>query len=212
MKILFLTRVYPPVMGGLENQSFNLINNFKKINKETFTIINTRGKKNLPFFIPCSFFKALYLIWKNKITRLHLSDGVLAFEGFLIKKLTGIEAAITIHGLDITYKNWFYQRTVPYFIKNLDKIICVSSYTKKQCIDRAISENKITVVPNGVNCNQFILTESKEILREKLSKKLNIKLEGKKILLTTGRLIKRKGVEWFVSNVKIGRASCRERV
>ncbi len=201
MKILFLTRVHPPVVGGLENQSFNLINNFKKINKETFTIINTKGKKSLPLFIPYSFSKALYLIWKNKITHLHLSDGVLAAEGFLIKKLTRVKTAITIHGLDITYKNWIYQKIVPNSIKKLDKIICVSNHAKKQCIERGIPKSKITVIPNGVNSNEFILKDSQKNLKEKLSERLNIKLEDKKILLTTGRLVKRKGIGWFVNNV-----------
>lgn len=201
MKILFLTRAYPPIVGGLENQSFNLIKSFEKINKETFTIINTKGKRNLLFFIPCSFFKALYLIWKNKITHLHLGDGVLAIEGYLIRKLTKVETAITIHGLDITYKNWFYQRVIPHLIKKLDKLICVSNCTKKQCVTRGIPESKIIVIPNGVNADEFILKDSKKTLREKLSEELNIRLEDRKILLTTGRLVKRKGVEWFVNNV-----------
>lgn len=201
MKILFLTRVHPPVVGGLENQSFNLIKSFKKINKETFTIINTKGKKNLVFFIPYSFFKVLYHIWKNKITHLHLSDGVLAAEGYLIRKLTKVKTAITIHGLDITYKNWIYQKITPNLIKKLDKVVCVSNYTRKQCIERAISESKIIVIPNGVNTDEFILKDSKKTLKEKLSEELNIRLEDRKILLTTGRLVKRKGVEWFVNNV-----------
>ena len=201
MKILFLTRVYPPIVGGLENQSFNLINSFKKINKDTFTIINTKGKKNLLFFIPYSFFKALYLIWKNKIRHLHLSDGVLTVEGYLIKKLTGVKTAITIHGLDITYRNCIYQKITPGLIKKLDKIICVSAHTKKQCIERGVPESKITVIPNGVNSDEFILTESKELLRNRVSDKLNIELRGKKILLSAGRLVKRKGFEWFISNV-----------
>jgi len=207
MRILFLTRVHPPVIGGLENQSYNLIENFKKINKETFTLINTKGKKILPFFIPYSFFKALFLIRKNKITHLHLSDGVMAWEGKWIKKLTGVKTAITIHGLDITYKNWLYQKIIPKSINKLDKIICISNHTKEQCVKRGISEKKIIIIPNGVNSDEFILKGSKRELRKRLSEKLKLNLENKRILLTTGRLVKRKGVEWFVNNVmlKIGK-------
>ncbi|MBT3408874.1 glycosyltransferase family 4 protein [Candidatus Woesearchaeota archaeon] len=201
MKILFLTRVHPPVAGGLENQSYNLIKYFKKINKETFTIINKKGKKNLPFFIPYSFFKALYIIKKNKITHMHLSDGVLAFEGCLIKKLTGVKTAITIHGLDITYKNKIYQKIIPKSINELDKIICVSNNTKEICIKKGISKNKISVIHNGVNSNEFILKNSKEKLREKISSKINVNLHNKKILLTSGRLVERKGVKWFINSV-----------
>lgn len=201
MKILFLTRVHPPIIGGLENQSYNLIENFKKINKDAFVIKNTKGKKALPFFVPYSFFKALYLIWKYKITYLHLSDGVLAWEGKWIKKLTGVKTAITIHGLDITYKNKIYQKIIPTSIRNLDNVICISNYTKSECIKRGISKNKIIVIPNGVNSNEFYINQSRNKLKSKLENKLKINLKDKKILLTNGRLVKRKGVDWFVSNV-----------
>lgn len=201
MKILFLTRKYPPITGGMENQSYNLIKNFKELNKEIFVIANKKGNKFLLIFLPYSFFKALYLIWKNKITHLHLSDGLLALEGKWIKKLTGVKTAITIHGLDITYKNSVYQKVIPKSINKLDKIICISNNTKKECIKRGVSKNKCVVIPNGVNINEFILKGTKKALRKKLSDKLNINLENKKILLTTGRLVKRKGVEWFVNNV-----------
>lgn len=207
MKILFLTRVHPPVTGGLENQSYNLINNFKKINKETFSIINTKGKKALPYFLPYAYAKALRLIKKHKITHVHLSDGVMALIGARLKKKTGVKVAVTIHGLDVTFDNKYYQKIIPKRINELDKVICISENTKKECLKKGIDKNKIVVVPNGVNSNEFVIRKPKAELREKLSKEININLKGKKILFTSGRLVKRKGVEWFVSNVmpKLGK-------
>lgn len=201
MKILFLTRVHPPIVGGLENQSYNLVNNFKEINKETYVIANTHGKKFLPFFIPYSFFKSLFLIYKNNINYLHLSDGLMAYEGLWIKRITGIKSIITIHGLDITYQNWFYQKIIPSSINKLDKVICISNHTKEECIKKGISNNKITVIPNGVNTQEFFINKPKNILKKQLEKKLNISLENKIILLTVGRLVKRKGIDWFINNV-----------
>lgn len=201
MKILFLTRVHPPVIGGLENQSHNLVNNFKKINKETFVIVNTKGKKALPWFLPIAYLKALNLIKKEKITHLHLSDGLMAIIGAGLRRKTGVKTIVTIHGLDITFQNKLYQKMVPKRINELDKVICVSENTKKECLKKGIDKNKIVVVSNGVNVNEFFLKESKKDLRENLSKEININLKNKKVLLTTGRLVKRKGVGWFVSNV-----------
>ena len=86
MKILFLTRVHPPIVGGLENQSFNLVENFKEINEDTFVIKNTKGKKALSFFLPRAYLKALGLIRAFGITHVHLSDGVLAPIGVRLKK------------------------------------------------------------------------------------------------------------------------------
>jgi glycosyltransferase involved in cell wall biosynthesis len=201
MKILFLTRVHPPIIGGLENQSYNLVESFKKINHGTFVIKNTRGKKFLPLFLPLAYFKAISLIKKNQITHLHLSDGLLAPLGARIKEKTGVKVFATVHGLDITYKNKCYQSKIPKALNQLDKIICISNATKEECIKRGVNKDKIVVVPNGVNVDEFVIMEDTERLREVLEKKIGITLENKKILLTHGRLVKRKGVEWFINHV-----------
>lgn len=201
MKILFLTRVHPPIIGGLENQSYNLIKNFKKLNKDTYKIANTYGKKNLPFFLPYSFLKSIYLIKKHNITHLHLSDAVLAPLGTLIKKITGVKTFITIHALDIKYENSLYQKIIPSSVNKLDGIICVSENTKRECIKRKISKEKISIIPNGINTKEFILPKSKSNIKKKLEKKFNIKLKDKKILLLHGRQVRRKGTRWFVENI-----------
>lgn len=201
MRILFLSRVHPPVVGGLENQSYNLVQNFKEINKETFVIANTKGKKALPYFLPLSFFKSLYLIWKHNITHVHLSDGVLAPLGNLLKKLTGVTVAVTIHGLDITYPKSIYQKIIPKNVNKLDTIICISQNTMNECVKKGIDKKKCVVVPNGINTDEFVIKKSKKELREGLAQELTLDLKGKKILFTSGRLIKRKGVAWFVNFV-----------
>lgn len=201
MKILFLTRVYPPVIGGMENQSYNLIKNFRKINKETFVIANTRGKKFLPVFLPYSFLKALFLIKKHGITHLHLSDGLISPEGILLKKLTGITTTATIPGLDITHKLKIYQKIIPASMRKLDGVICVSNYTKNECIKRNMLPEKCRVIPNGIDADLFFINLPKSRLRERLAKKIHIETGAKKIMLTNGRLVKRKGISWFVDSV-----------
>ena len=109
MKLLFITRKYPPSVGGMENYSYELFKHLKIINEDTYLIANKYNNKVLTFFIPYSFFKALYLIWTKRITHVHLGDGLLAFEGKLIKKITKVKTSITVHGLDITFDNSFYQ-------------------------------------------------------------------------------------------------------
>ena len=201
MKILFLTRKYPPITGGMQNQSYNLIENFKKINKETFTVINRKGNKYLLLFLPYAYFKVRSLIRKHGITHLHLGDGMMAIIGARLKRKTGVKTAITIHGLDITFMNKIYQRLIPKRVNELDTIICISENTKKECVKRGIDKKKIVIVSNGVNPDEFIINKPKKELRESLAEELKIDLKGKKVLFTSGRLVKRKGVEWFVLNV-----------
>ena len=60
MKLLFISRAYPPVTGGIENQNYELSQWLPKI-AEVKTIANTRGKLFLPLFIPYALIRALLL-------------------------------------------------------------------------------------------------------------------------------------------------------
>jgi len=83
-----------------------------------------------------------------------------------------------------------------------DKIIVICEGLKKELVARGIHENKIQVVPNGVDTNKFLPIEKDEnILRElKLQNKMVIgfigsfyKFEGIKILLLAAqKILKRK--------------------
>jgi len=201
VRILFLTRVYPPTVGGMEAFSYNLIANFRKLNKKTWIIANKKGKKYLPLFLPYSFFKSLFIIKKNEIEYLHLSDALMSPLGFLLKILTGTKTVVTIHGLDITYDNFLYQKIVIFSLKRLDKLFCVSNHTKKECLKRGLEESRCSVIPNGVNPKGYQLSEAKSKLLEKLSEEISIPLENKTLLLSVGRLIKRKGINWFINRV-----------
>ena len=57
MKILFLSRAYPPITGGIENQNYALSVWLPTVT-ETKTIANLKGKAGLLFFLP----KALFLV------------------------------------------------------------------------------------------------------------------------------------------------------
>lgn len=195
MKILFISRAYPPTVGGIENQNYELSVWLSKI-AEVKLIANRRGKIFLPFFLPYVSCKALFLM-KNYDTLL-LGDGVLACVGWLVKLFHKKPVISVIHGLDFTYEFGLYQKLwVGYFIKKLDKLIAVGNETIKIGIKKGIPPEKFVFVPNGVDAEKF----SKVYSRADLDEALKIKTGEKKVILTSGRLAKRKGVAWFVEKV-----------
>jgi hypothetical protein len=46
---------------------------------------------------------------------IHLGDPMLSLAGWLVKKILHKRVAVTVHGLDITYPNWLYQRYLRLF-------------------------------------------------------------------------------------------------
>jgi len=200
--ILFITRNYPPKVGGLEEYSYHLIKKFEA-HEITFKITLSKSKKHLLWFFPYSFFKALYFIRKHSVQHVHLCDGLLSPVGLLLKLLTGAKVTVTIHGLDITYDNPFYQMFIPRCVTKLDGVVCVSHSTRDECLRRIMPCPNCTVIPNGIIPDQLYLQQSKNELRRKLESLIGISIKNKKILFTIGHLVKRKGVAWFVKNVML---------
>ncbi|HIQ39263.1 MAG TPA: glycosyltransferase family 1 protein [Methanothermococcus okinawensis] len=198
MRILFITRKYPPSKGGMETVAYNL---YTHISKLTEVELISWGKSNiwLPIVLPYFFVKAIKILLTKKIDVIYLQDGLLAPLG-LVLKVFRKPVVITIHGLDITYRNKIYQFLVPRCTKYLDKIICVSHATKEECIKRGIPAEKLIVIPNGISGVSNVVHENTITYKQKVFNQLNIP-DNKKILLSVGRLVERKGFHWFVEDI-----------
>lgn len=198
MKILFISRAYPPIIGGIENQNAALAKWLAKVDDvEIETIANTKGKKYLPVFFPKAFFLALFKLHKYDI--ILLGDGVLAIVGCFLRLFTRKPVVTVLHGLDITYRNLVYQLLwVKGFLRLLSGALAVSRHTKETAIAHGLREEKIRVVPNGV---EDPIEPSIPYRREDLALYLKENIDDKKILVTIGRMVRRKGVAWFAERV-----------
>ena len=148
-KVLFVTHKYPPSIGGMQKQSFELTENYKKI--EDCEVI--AFKSNYPiwmfFFliIPRVF---VCLLRKPEIKIIHGNDGLMGL--FLTPfLLTRRKMFVTIHGLDIVYGISIYQWWIRNFLKRFDGVITVSKETRIECISRGLNPNKVHFIPNAVD-------------------------------------------------------------
>ena len=198
--ILFITRKYPPSIGGAQKFSYDFAIHVGKL---TRVKVVAWGRSNLalPIFLIYALFYASYLIKRKNIRLVHLGDGLLSPLGVILKRLHQIPIAVTVLGLDVTYPNRIYQWIIPKCLGKLDKVFCISQETKRECLCRNILKDKVIVIPIGINREEFYLSKSKEELLEILSQKLNMDLVHKNILLSVGRLVERKGFHWFLEKV-----------
>ena len=198
--LLFATRNYPPILGGMEQYSYD----FYQTMKEHGTVslfANRRGKRFLIiYFLGLAFHITFF---HRRYSHFHFSDGVMAPLAWFAKKISTKSTSITVHGLDITYNNTLYQKIIPKFINKLDRVICVSNYTMSECIKRGIEPQKCTVIPNGIKSENMHLSEDNNHITEKFGLPFSCrkKPQQKKVLFSLGRMIERKGVVWFVEEV-----------
>lgn len=200
MKVLFITRKYPPSIGGMQKLSHDVIHNFPEL-KNAEVISWGRSQKGLIFFIPLAFLKSIYLLISKKIDLVHFGDASLSFMGYILKKMFKVPIVIRVHGLDLTYKNKLYQFMLNKTLKEFDKIICISEAAKKIVINKGVDKSKCCIIHCGVDSSKWRLFNNKNSLIKKLEKELEVDLSDKFLLLSVGRLVERKGVHWFIKNV-----------
>ena len=191
MKVLFFTRKYPPAIGGMEQQSYNLTQTIGCGKK----IVSWGGSQLwLPFIMVKFFIVALFNT--SKYDLIHLNDAVLSNLGWVVKKVFKKPVAVNLHGLDITYSKWGYQTYLKIFGKKFDLYICNSTNTKRLAEKHGFINT--VVIPNGFTT----LPPMPKSFEDKSLESLNTK--GNVIyILTVGRLVARKGVAWFIENVFI---------
>jgi len=198
MKLLFIARTYPPLVGGMERSASDFYNNYKKFG-EIDLLANPGGSKTLIWF----FFKALFFLIVNssKYDVIHFSDAILSPLLPVIKIFSNAKISFTVHGLDIVYARFGYQKIILPFLRKADRVFAVSQYTLEQCKTRGVAPEKLMVIPNCMTFEQQDAGQTSGMDGQELLAKFNIDVERKKILLTVGRLIKRKGHAWFLENV-----------
>ena len=199
-RILILSRKYPPSIGGMQIFARDFIRRMESVYDVDRIVLGGR-QLNLVWFLPYLFTASLARLAGRKYDLVWLCDGLLAPLGAALKKLTGVKVGVTVHGLDVTYERFFYQRLVPPAIRSLDRVVCVSANTMKECLERGVGRDKCVVITNGVEQEDYSVSGSTASCLEKLYDFLGDDIGEKKMLISVGRLIRRKGMDWFASKV-----------
>jgi len=105
------------------------------------------------------------------------------------------------HGQDVTLPNPIYQAFVPSVFRALDGVISVSQATREACVKRGMDPEKGVALPNGFIPNTSDIPIDRRTATEMLQPLVPFDLTGKKVLLSVGRMVKRKGHAWFVDAV-----------
>ena len=199
MEILFISHKYPPVIGGMEKHSFELLSRLKK-QHTVHTLLYDNQEGRFTFFRSLKKRVRAIIQTHPTIQMVYINDGLLACFMTWLKKETTIPLVATVHGLDVVHPNAFYQHFIKKNLAKLDAIIAVSQATANACLIRGIEKNKVFVVKNGVDHDLANIPIEKDFLI-KFEEKHQIPLKGKKLLVTMGRPVKRKGFSWFVKEV-----------
>lgn len=198
--ILCISHKHPPMIGGMEKQSYELINGLAKhfhVHKLTYS-----GQENKIIWFLRLPLRVKKLLKKHpEIELIHLNDGSMGVASLWLRKMTSKPVFLTFHGLDITIPMPFFQKVLVARLQKFDGFICVSEATRQECLKRGFSAEKTFVVNNGVDSNLKDFPANYEETAQYLKDIHNIDIHSKKVLITLGRPVKRKGFSWFLKEV-----------
>lgn len=197
MNILVLAAEYPPKMhGGLANYSHNIAKNLAKTNNVRVAALPNYlrskrwGGSNLYFI-----YDAIREIDRLKKERKDIIVYAIAFrpEFSIIgtyAKMVGVPFVCHGVGRDIytLHPAFIFARRLAYLI--CDELICGASFQKEIIANQGCSAEKIHVILGGVDTEMF-----KPLYNERSKLRKHFNVEKMFVMLSLGRLIKRKGFD-----------------
>ncbi len=203
LNILCISRAYGEHAGGMERLSFELISALKKIETNEVVTLVYATKPGRALWLS-RLFSVLFsisilpraIMLSRNADIIHLGDPVLSYIGWSIGLIRRIPVTVTVHGLDVAYRNPLYQAYLRVFFRSFQGYIAISEHAQ-QLLGKIGISNHVRVIPPGVLDNLYDASKKKEDMEALIRKNCS----GKYVFATIGRLVPRKGQAWFIEHI-----------
>ena len=199
MHVLFITHKFPPSIGGMQKQCFELYQGISRKTK-TSLIAPEESQGSISFFMGLRRKVKRVLSENPDISVIHLNDGVMGVACLWLTTYTDIPIVLTVHGLDVSFPNLIYKKLIIHRFNGYAKIIPVSRYTATICQALGIKNEKLHVINNGVDtfeADEASIAQYKKQILNTIGSNGNNAF----IISACGRAVKRKGFSWFIEEV-----------
>lgn len=203
MRILYITRKFPPSIGGMQTQSYEFYNALRT-REEVCLVCWRKSQKFLPIFLIIAMSRSLYYNLRYNIDIIQVGDLALSPLGLVLKMIFHKPVLAMSHGKDTYFSNALYQYFVPRLAKRLNGIICVSSFLRRELLSKGLQSSKLFVMPNGINPSDYVEVYDSQRIKRKIGFRYGISLDNIRIILSVSRLVKKKGILNFVKNILPG--------
>lgn len=217
MNILFLSWNFPPVTGGIEYLVDNLFRGLVR-NGHDVRMVTSRAEapreprvfrapaRGLPAYVAYSVLKGLSLGLRARPDVILCGSLVSAPAGFVLSRLFRRPYAVIVYGSDVVHEGRLYQAAVRFLFSRAGRLLPISAHTKSLIAERGVDVSRADIVHPGVRTEAFAREPGRgaEAILEAV--------QGRRVLVYVGRLVRRKGLLEFVERVMPGLASAHPEV
>ncbi len=209
MRILVLSWNFPPTLGGIEYVVGNLFRGLLDLGHDV-DVVTTAGKGEaearvhrasaggLAKYVWFALCEGARQCRRARPDIIVCGSVVPAPAAYFLSLRFRCPYLVLAHGSDVLHPGFIYQRVIRFLFRRAGRLTANSSPTRDLLVEAGVPADRVDVVFPGVRTNDFVTepAQGAEALLEKL--------EGRRVLLSVGRLIKRKGLLEFVREVLPG--------
>jgi glycosyltransferase involved in cell wall biosynthesis len=194
-KVIFLLRQNPAGVGGVQRLSTILTDGLAS--HYNLTKIIWKGPD---WAMPLSFPLFYYRATRSDAELVHCDDAFTCLIGAKIGNATGKKIIGAVHGLDLILPIPWYQKQLRVALQKFDRITTISRASAEQAKKRGVDPSKIVIIPPAAETAPTRINRD-ENLYNSLERELGVDLRQKKVLISIGRPVKRKGFDSFITDV-----------
>jgi glycosyltransferase involved in cell wall biosynthesis len=200
MKILYITRKFPPSIGGMQTQSIQFYESLSR-NNEVLLISWGGSQIFLLLFVIYAFFKSIIILSAGRADIIQVGDMTLSPLGLLLKHMFKKPVLSVSHGRDSVYHSVLYDYFVIGSAKRLDRIVCVSNGIMEKLVRRGFRKEQLVVIPNGIDISTANIGRVRGDDIRLIKEKCGVDIGNRKVIFSASRLVPKKGVNKFIEQV-----------
>ncbi len=196
---LFVTRKFPPSVGGMETLAAGVWRTLRAGVPDARLVAHGGANRELPRWLPRAVATTAALAARRRVGLVLSGDAVVHAALSPVLRALRVPHATMVMGLDVTFAHPVYRATVLPWLRRAPLVVAISEATAEAAVGVGVPRGRVRVLRLGVEV-PAVTAEDRAAARERLLGDLGLG-DDAVLLLTLGRLVRRKGVRWFVEEV-----------
>jgi phosphatidylinositol alpha-1,6-mannosyltransferase len=197
--VLFVARRFPPSVGGMQTFAADIDRILRGVVNVELVALGRDSTVHLAWFLPLAAVRTLIATARGRVDRVICSDAIAWAVLAPVVSLSRVKATVMVLGLDLEFPNPIYQRWLRWALPRADRIVAISEATAAVAVKHGATPSQVVVVNPGVRSEE-VSDADRAAARAELRRRLELGGDAF-VAVTVGRLVRRKGVAWFVEKV-----------
>jgi glycosyltransferase involved in cell wall biosynthesis len=195
-ELLYITRKFPPSVGGMELLAASVHEALQGL-RPTRSIALGRSQRHLPWFLPVAAARTAWSLGHRDVDWVVCGDPVVLTALSPVLRVSEAKVAAIVHGLDLVFPSALYRRVTRHALRRADRVLAISAATADKAVRLGVEPSKLTTLHPGL---PHPPAGDRAAAGHQLRGLFGLPPDSF-VVATVGRLVPRKGVRFFVSEV-----------